>query len=84
MLVETKKTPRKIRNIIQKMLVKEPIERITSSDVVNLLEKEMNDRVKKVTKTLPQLFFNIHQFFLLEFTPDVRLAFKRKFKFGRF
>ncbi len=63
------------------MLVKEPIERITSSDVVNLLEKE-NDRV--VTKTFPQLSSNIHKSFLLEFIPDVRLDFKRKFKFGRF
>ncbi len=85
MHVETKNIPMKIRNIIQKMLVKEPIEeRITSSDVVNLLEKEKNDRVKKVTKTFPQLLFNIHHSFLLEYIPDVRLSFTRKFKFGRF
>jgi hypothetical protein len=71
MHLETKKIPRKIRNIIEKMLVKEPIERITSSDVVNLLEKEKNDRLKKVTKTFPQLLFNIHHSFLLEFIPDV-------------
>ncbi len=31
------------------MLQKEPMKRATSSDVVNLLEKEKNDRVKKVT-----------------------------------
>jgi hypothetical protein len=66
------------------MLEKEPMKRAASSDVVNLLEKEKNDRLKKVTKTFPQLLFNIHQSFLLEFIPDVRLSFKRKFKFGRF
>jgi hypothetical protein len=65
------------------MLVKEPIERITSSDVVELLEKEKINRVKDNLKRCLIYYFKSPVLILLKFTPDFDLSFKKKFKRGR-